>query len=106
MRREAAVTLFRVGAVQFSEQRSYDHREVRLHLVYAQVHCHSSEKLKDAGSLEIQIIVHQKYVSYTWCHTIHLENKVYLGADTAAVLDSKVPRDLGGSLTPLNYFLK
>lgn len=75
MRREAAVTLFRIGAVQFSEQRIYDHREVRLHLVCAKVHCHSSEKLKDAGSLEIQIGFDQKYFFYTWCHTIHLENK-------------------------------
>lgn len=55
LRRGAAVTLVRIGAVQFSKQRSYDLWEIRLHLVYSKIHRHSSEKLIDACSLKIHI---------------------------------------------------
>jgi len=53
IQKTGAVTLVRVGAVHFSEQRSYDHWKIRLHLVYSKIQCYSSEKLKDARSLKV-----------------------------------------------------
>ena len=99
---ERPVTLVRIGAVQFPEQRSYDHWEVRLHLVYSKIHCHSSEKLKDACSLRTQIVfIRSVPLILTAVRTVNLQNKAHVGAGIAAVLDAKVPRELGGSLAPL-----